>query len=524
MDQTFLNLPLEDTSDLHTKPKWLQQLHTFTQESYTLNEEALGEHPSYGVTLYIATHPVETRYGTFTAYIFQDIIHKGYIVALAYGNIDGAEVLHTRLHSSCVTSETLRGCDCDCVQQLEAAIEIIAQKGAGVLFYLLQEGRGVGYVAKARDRMLVQSSNDCISTFEAYRLLGLKKDYRQYRNVKDICRILDIDTNWVVLTNNPDKVDALLDQGLRVVKTEAIEFEPGPYNLAYLRSKAESGHILTRPMKSTATGLRPPEPLKLFKPYALPEARRFVYMARYFLPVLPVNDEIVLDGEAFKTVFAQTSVDECILNGLVRTYRVVRGNRFILKVNGEALTAFQKKHPENPVCQLLVTPYWFKVHVYFDIVTGEDYVVLTYGNIEIYDQPVIRLQSESLLNRFPLKDLDNRDKYKSALREIVKYGCGAIVLMYNDGRGAGFGAYSVDKMLMHEERSYSTEESYKKLGVEFDSREYDAVMTLLKCHIPTKKVQMIINSPSSLLTKQEFAKALSASAVEVTNWIFLEES
>ncbi|HRE83365.1 MAG TPA: GTP cyclohydrolase, partial [Opitutaceae bacterium] len=70
--------------------------------------------PLYGRTLFIATCALDTRYGPFRAYIFQDIIDKHYIVALAYGDIVGAKTLYTRLHSSCVTSETLRGCDCDC--------------------------------------------------------------------------------------------------------------------------------------------------------------------------------------------------------------------------------------------------------------------------------------------------------------------------------------------------------------------------------------------------------------------------
>ena len=118
------------------------------------------DRPLYGRTLYIANCPRDTRFGEFRAYIFQDIIDKHYIVALEHGDIVAAKTLYTRLHSSCVTSETLRGCDCDCVQQLEGAFQVIARKGTGILFYLLQEGRGVGYVGKARDRMLVQASLD----------------------------------------------------------------------------------------------------------------------------------------------------------------------------------------------------------------------------------------------------------------------------------------------------------------------------------------------------------------------------
>ena len=97
---------------------------------------------------------METRFGVFRAHVYQDVIHKNYIIALVHGDLS-APLLYTRLHSSCVTSETLRGCDCDCVEQLEAAFSVIAKRD-GVIFYNLQEGRGVGYISKSRDRMLVQ--------------------------------------------------------------------------------------------------------------------------------------------------------------------------------------------------------------------------------------------------------------------------------------------------------------------------------------------------------------------------------
>ena len=169
----------------------------------------IDERPLYGTTLYLAACDLETRFGAFRAYVFQDIINKSYIIALAYGDITSGATLYTRVHSSCVTSETLRGCDCDCVQQLEGAFKVIAEKGNGVIFYLMQEGRGVGYVAKARDRMLVQASLDRISTFQAYRIMGLKKDHRQYENLSDICHLLGIRASFIVLTNNPDKVGLL---------------------------------------------------------------------------------------------------------------------------------------------------------------------------------------------------------------------------------------------------------------------------------------------------------------------------
>ena len=78
------------------------------------------------------------------------------------------------------------------MQQLNGALEVISKKPCGVLFYLIQEGRGCGYVGKARDRQLVQYEHDRITTFEAYERLGMAKDYRNYRNIADICHIIGI--------------------------------------------------------------------------------------------------------------------------------------------------------------------------------------------------------------------------------------------------------------------------------------------------------------------------------------------
>ena len=164
-------------------------------------------------------------------------------------------------------------------------------------------------MGKARDRMLVQASLDQISTFAAYAAMGLKKDHRNYENISDICYLLGIKASWIVLTNNPDKVAALRDQGLVVTDTEALEFEPSPFNLAYLTSKAAGGHILKRPIESLLKRALPPEPVKPFRPHALPEARRFIYSASYFLPMKPVDNDILLNEVQFREVFDKQSLE-----------------------------------------------------------------------------------------------------------------------------------------------------------------------------------------------------------------------
>ena len=490
-----------------------------------LQPDSTEERPLYGQTLYIANCSLDTVFGVFQAYIFQDIVDKHYIIALAHGDIMHADKLYTRLHSSCVTSETLRGCDCDCVQQLEGAFKVISEKKRGILFYMMQEGRGAGYVGKARDRMLVQASLDQLSTFQAYAAMGLKKDLRNYDNISQICYLLGIKASFVVLTNNPDKLEALRAQGIQISGTEALEFEPSPFNLAYLTSKAASGHILKRPAEASIRRAVPPAPVVPFKPHALSNARRFIYSASYFLPVKPVDEDILLSEEQFKTLFKNQSIDRYMAGPrpLVLGYQLIRDNRFFVKINPKNLTCFKRENPLDPIVDLLTTPYWFRVHVYYDVVTSQEFVVLTHGTPKDHDFPVVRLHSESLFNRFPLRSADNRDKFKKSVKHIVNYGVGAILLLYFDGRGAGFGAYATDLMMSEHGEANSSNEAYKKIGVSYDSRDYDACMLLLRQHIPNEKIQMIMNSPTSLVKKKEYAAALDASRIEVDNWIFLEE-
>ncbi|CAF3639677.1 unnamed protein product [Rotaria sp. Silwood1] len=322
--------------------------------------------PIRGTTLYIAECNVDTRFGDFHAYIFQDLIGKHYIIALTYGKIkEKDKPFYIRLHSSCVTSETLRGCDCDCVQQLEGAIKIISEKQQGILFYLLQEGRGAGYVGKSRDRMLVQASCDQISTFEAYQVMGLKKDHRHYENIGQICDLLGIgNAQFVLLTNNPDKIQAMTDLKLNVISTVPLEFDSSPFNVAYLSSKQASGHLLRSASHSTLRGKSAPEPVPLFKPCIVPNAQRFIYCASYYLPMKPINDEILLTEQQFYEMFKYRPIDYYINmpNPCVLHYQALRNNRFLVKIDVNNLQKHEENCRNDPVCELLTTPYWFKVN------------------------------------------------------------------------------------------------------------------------------------------------------------------
>jgi len=121
-----------------------------------------------GTLLAVDARPLSTPHGRFRAHRFHDLATERPVLALAYGTITGREPVLARVHSSCVTSEVYGACDCDCAEQLDAALAHVARRGRGVLFYLMQEGRGAGFVAKALDRMLVQASGHRLTTFDAW--------------------------------------------------------------------------------------------------------------------------------------------------------------------------------------------------------------------------------------------------------------------------------------------------------------------------------------------------------------------
>lgn len=480
-----------------------------------------GDHPLYGHTLFIASCDLDTRYGPFRAHVFQDLIDRHYVLALAHGDIASARTLYTRLHSSCVSSETLRGCDCDCVEQLDGAFRVIAEKGHGIIFYLMQEGRGVGYVGKARDRMLVQASLDQISTFAAYAALGLRKDHRNYDNIAQICHLLGIRASWIVLTNNPDKVEALREQGLTVAGTEPLECEPSPYNLAYLTSKAAGGHRLRRPAATQVRRASPPEPVTPFKPHALPDARRFIATASYFLPVRPVDHEVVVGTADLEAWRREGSLERAMVGPrpLVLGHRTIRGDRHLVRVDPDALARRPRGVASEALLASLTTPYWFRVHVYYDIVSSQEIVVLTYGQTDAGDHPLVHLHSETLFERFPLRTEARRDPFGAAVKEIVAHGSGAIHLVHHNGSGGGFGSHASVTMRLQSEPAASAAAARESLGVGRGPEEAATALRLLRHHIPSGRVQMLIPAGENPERRRALEEALGSQGFAVHAWV-----
>jgi GTP cyclohydrolase II len=145
-----------------------------------------------------------------------------------------------RIHSECFTGDVLGSLRCDCGQQLQMALSMIARQRAGMLIYEAQEGRGIGLMAKLQAYELQDHGCD---TVDANQNLGFRPDYRDYRLPAAILRDFGI-RKIRLLTNNPDKVRAVAASGIEVVERVACEVIPSPENANYLRVKKQKLHHL----------------------------------------------------------------------------------------------------------------------------------------------------------------------------------------------------------------------------------------------------------------------------------------
>jgi GTP cyclohydrolase II len=188
---------------------------------------------------YIESSKLPTPWGIFEMHGFEDG-DKEHVV-LSMGNLRTDEPVLARVHSECLTGDSLFSLRCDCGAQLQSAMHKVALEGRGVIFYLRQEGRGIGLLNKIKAYKLQDQGAD---TVEANEQLGFGADMRDYSILNGMIEHLGV-KSLRLMTNNPRKVKALQDLGVTVV--ERLPHEPGrnPHNAKYLATKkGKLGHLL----------------------------------------------------------------------------------------------------------------------------------------------------------------------------------------------------------------------------------------------------------------------------------------
>jgi 3,4-dihydroxy 2-butanone 4-phosphate synthase/GTP cyclohydrolase II len=192
----------------------------------------------------VAEAKMPTKYGEFAAIAYRSDIDPDEHLTLVMGDIATEEPVLVRVHSECLTGDVFGSLRCDCGEQVALAMRSIAEEGRGVLLYMRQEGRGIGFHNKIRAYAL---QDEGLDTVEANLSLGFAPDLRDYGIGAQI--LADLGLHEIkMLTNNPKKVIGLEGYGLKVVKTVPIVVSPNPYNLRYLETKRDKlGHLLEIP-------------------------------------------------------------------------------------------------------------------------------------------------------------------------------------------------------------------------------------------------------------------------------------
>ena len=189
----------------------------------------------------VATASLPTEWGDFQIAGYRSLTSNEEYVVLYKGQMDRDVPTLVRIHSQCLTGDVFGSTKCDCGRQLHETMRMINHEGRGAIVYQQQEGRGIGILNKIRAYALQDQGAD---TVEANERLGLAVDSREYKQCAEI--LFDLGLCKVkVISNNPLKLQALEEAGLKIVERVSIEVDSEEDAAEYLRTKKEKlGHLL----------------------------------------------------------------------------------------------------------------------------------------------------------------------------------------------------------------------------------------------------------------------------------------
>ena len=178
------------------------------------------------------------EFGDFDIYVVQDDLKNEHVI-LTRGDIKKGQDILCRVSSECLPGTALFSAECDCKQEIEYSLKLIAKEDKGIFIYLRQEGRGHGLALKIR---ALANKNKGMDTFEAVECMGLPADAREYSIVKKIIDYFQI-KSIRCLCNNPDKIRALRSEGIIISEIINIPVKATPYSLKHLCAKKKHGHV-----------------------------------------------------------------------------------------------------------------------------------------------------------------------------------------------------------------------------------------------------------------------------------------
>ena len=190
---------------------------------------------------FIETSNLPSDIGDFKVHAFTDSNDLKDHLAISIGNLNVDKPILSRIHSQCVTGESFFSLRCDCRYQLTESLKQIAKNGCGTIFYLQQEGRGIGLSNKIRAYKL---QDDGFDTVEANHQLGFHEDERNYEIVSAMADHLKI-KSLDLMTNNPKKIAAIKKSGLKINTRIPIKSKSNDHNKGYLKTKIKKlGHLM----------------------------------------------------------------------------------------------------------------------------------------------------------------------------------------------------------------------------------------------------------------------------------------